>query len=552
MSHSSRSTVLISSLQSLSHDELQEEYRKLEKTCQELQKQMENGKQQIYELQRNLSTSTATQNYLSAEVESLQSSRDAEIEEVRKKFLVEIEKLKEDNGRLCGDRSNLERQLEEMAKCMEEQQRSFELKLAEKDSEKCLNVSKNDTLGLDFEAKITELSEKIQKLERDALELANSRRDLVQERDELREKVEILESRSQGHVEEIEEKSQLIEELQAKLFEVNTEMMALKNDPNAMNRKGNSLFAEVDDQRQKMKAILSAQSKKYNEMKAAYLEGQVEIKRLKKENSDIAEEFNYIKKMFVNADVAFKKELLEQIGQQKKEIMSVREKLMWTEEKLNETAKTHGVTWTNEMMKYCNTQVAKLEINLKTVLHQKIQLGEENHRKQQDLAKWRYKCLKYRCALMNRELLLEECGVKFPDIHEIPVNPNIQVDINNFDDTFEHQREPPEMLAKKPPAFPIHDDDSLPQIPEESKENIPSTTANKITYRDINFPPPKMIEKPKNSPVAVYLVSNAETTSTDNLPGGERKSPAKLPAAPKRRDAPKSTHFTIKKIVFRK
>uniref|UniRef100_A0A1B0CAW4 Uncharacterized protein n=1 Tax=Lutzomyia longipalpis TaxID=7200 RepID=A0A1B0CAW4_LUTLO len=251
MSHSSRSTVLISSLQSLSHDELQEEYRKLEKTCQEMQKQMENGKQQIYELQRNLSTSTATQNYLSAEVESLQSSRDAEIEEVRKKFLVEIEKLKEDNGRLCGDRSNLERQLEEMAKCMEEQQRSFELKLAEKDSEKCLNVSKNDTLGLDFEAKITELSEKIQKLERDALELANSRRDLVQERDELREKVEILESRSQGHVEEIEEKSQLIEELQAKLFEVNTEMMALKNDPNAMNRKGNSLFAEVDDQRQK-------------------------------------------------------------------------------------------------------------------------------------------------------------------------------------------------------------------------------------------------------------------------------------------------------------
>lgn len=33
--------------------------------------------------------------------------------------------------------------------------------------------------------------------------------------------------------------------------------------PLILDKKGNSLFAEVDDQRQKMKAILSAQNKQY-------------------------------------------------------------------------------------------------------------------------------------------------------------------------------------------------------------------------------------------------------------------------------------------------
>lgn len=74
----------------------------------------------------------------------------------------------------------------------------------------------------------------------------------------------------------------MLEDTQEKMIELNAEIAVYKNAPEEasgliclskillfyklfliLDKKGNSLFAEVDDQRQKMKSILSAQNKQY-------------------------------------------------------------------------------------------------------------------------------------------------------------------------------------------------------------------------------------------------------------------------------------------------
>uniref|UniRef100_A0A1B0D2I4 Uncharacterized protein n=1 Tax=Phlebotomus papatasi TaxID=29031 RepID=A0A1B0D2I4_PHLPP len=533
-------------ISSLGQDDLQEEYKRLWAIRQSLEKQVESGKQQIYELNRSLQSGNATQKYLSSELESIQSTREAELKSVKQKFAGEIEKMKNEIGNLQEDRSQLEKQVEDLRESLEKQKQDFERRIAEKEAEKSLNVSKNESFSA--EAQNEALLEKITELEEQNFLLTNTRQELQQEREQLLEKVEILENRSQSRLEELQEKEVWIEELQSKLFEVNTEISALKNNPNALNSKGNSLFAEVDDQRQKMRDILAAQSKKYNQMKALYREGEAEIKRLKRENSEIAEEFKFIKNMFLNADVTFKRQLQGQIGDLRRENGELRQRLAWTEEKLNQTAKDQGVNWLDEMLKYCDDRVKKMEENLKGVLNQKIQLDESNHKMQQDLSKWRYKCLKYKCALINRELLLEESGMKFPDIQDVPVNSSVQVDIDKFEDTFERHVKVEENGAgnEKKTDFAILEDSAMDLAEKENS----SEDANRIHYRDIEFPS-VINQKPKNCPVDVYLDSNAQTSSRDNLPSGERKEdqPPDKTEPPQKHKTPR---FTIKKIVFRK
>ncbi|GAB0095370.1 Spindly [Sergentomyia squamirostris] len=521
----------------LDREDLLEEYHRAEKMCRELQEQLSESKQKIHELSRNVQTLTATQEHLSGELESAVTLREAGVNAVRQKYVTEIEKLKAEIVNVQEDRGYLERQLEEARQQVKSQQEDFHKLLAEKEEANVTLCGSRDGSFNVTLAQNEELSEKIRELEQELALMNTGRSELIQEREELREKVEILESISQGRLEELNDKNEYMEELQAKLFEVNTEIASIKSDSSEMNKKGNSLFAEVDDQRQKMRAILAAQSKKYNQMKTIYQESQQEIKRLKQENSDIAEEFDYIRRMFMHADVTYKDTLQAQIGDLTLERDDLTQKLKWTEEKLNQAAENQGVFYIGDMLKYCNTQVSKIEENMKRIVDQKVQLDKSNHKIQQDLAKWRYKCLKYKCTLINRELLLENFGVKCSDLRDVPLDPAVEVDIDNMDDTFERDIKVDLPLgASKAVDFPIHEDVEestvLDEKDEVDKENRTDNTS-KIQYRSIEFPKTfQKVPEKSTSPVKVY----ADSATDKALPEGSRQ---------------RKPMFTIKKISFK-
>ena len=82
-----------------------------------------------------------------------------------------------------------------------------------------------------------------------------------------------------------------------------------------LDRKGNSLFAEVDDQRQQMKSILHNQKIHYMEMKKAYNAKEMEIRRLKRENCNIKQEIQTCSNLFKRSDqVLLRKQTMRQFN----------------------------------------------------------------------------------------------------------------------------------------------------------------------------------------------------------------------------------------------
>lgn len=71
-------------------------------------------------------------------------------------------------------------------------------------------------------------------------------------------------------------------------------------------RKGNSLFAEVDDQRQEMKSLLAAQKNQFLQMKKLYTESEYEIRKLKREQAAMHKELQRCITIFLNADKFYK------------------------------------------------------------------------------------------------------------------------------------------------------------------------------------------------------------------------------------------------------
>lgn len=71
-------------------------------------------------------------------------------------------------------------------------------------------------------------------------------------------------------------------------------------------RKGNSLFAEVDDQRQEMKSLLAAQKNQFLQMKKLYTESEYEIRKLKREKAAMHRELQTCMSIFLNADKFYK------------------------------------------------------------------------------------------------------------------------------------------------------------------------------------------------------------------------------------------------------
>lgn len=74
-----------------------------------------------------------------------------------------------------------------------------------------------------------------------------------------------------------------------------------------LEKRGNSLFAEVDDQRQHMKRVLAAQKTHYAQMKVEYGRSQQEIRSLKRENAAMKKELEICAAMFMNADRTYKR-----------------------------------------------------------------------------------------------------------------------------------------------------------------------------------------------------------------------------------------------------
>ncbi|XP_043642991.1 protein Spindly [Drosophila teissieri] len=410
-------------LNTLTVDDIVEEYKLLHDRHQQLKDQSEKDAQRIYELKRNLDTALAAESYLTQELEQLSSQPVAsnhglnsqELEELRRKFKT----LKEEQDVLQQD---YDAKVEE-TQTLKDKLAATEKELADK------SASRSNDLHEDCSARLNALelenSELMQKLaEYEDLRVTNTL--AVAEKEKtiecLQDRVSCMEQNLNCKRDELEEKLQLLESCQEQLVDANAKIALLTSAPENNDRKGNSLFAEVDDQRQAMKQILAAQKKSYLEMKKTFTDSQFEIRRLKRENVAMHTELQACSTIFCSADKTYQNKLNERIRQLMSANDSLERQLNLSQERLRQMASEKSVTWLDSMLDFCKRETDELKAQLHSMRIQKAGLEERMRSVQQEMARWRFESLKSRCVLIDRENLLTEHKIAFKPMQAMEFN----------------------------------------------------------------------------------------------------------------------------------
>ncbi|KAH8411936.1 hypothetical protein KR222_002908 [Zaprionus bogoriensis] len=404
-------------LNALNIDDIVEEYKLLHERHQQLKERSEEDAQRIHELKRSLDTALAAEQYLTQELEHLSVQPAAicagselrlqqELEELRRKYRElqsEHESLQVDNEVKDEETRKLQTKLESAVRDLDAQS-ALKANAAHDECAARLNT---------LEAENAELMQKLAEYE-DA-RVQNTFVVAEQERtiEILKDQVSCLEENLRCKRDELEEKLQLLESSQEQLVDANAKIALLSSAPEQNERKGNSLFAEVDDQRQVMKHLLASQKKSYLDMKKIFNESKFEIHRLKRENIAMHTELQACSTIFCSADKTYQNKLNERIRQLMLQNAKLERNLNLSQERLRELASQKSVTWLDSMLDFCKRETDELKTQLHSMYIQKATLEEQMRNVQQDMARWRFESLKSRCVLIDRENLLTEHKISF-------------------------------------------------------------------------------------------------------------------------------------------
>ncbi|KAH8240856.1 hypothetical protein KR026_006276 [Drosophila bipectinata] len=432
-------------LSALSVDDIVEEYKLLYDRHQQLKEQSEQDAQRIHELKRNLDTALAAEAYLNQELDQMGSqpvantsdSEHQELEELRRKFKnlqAEQDSLQQDYDQKAEEAKNLRLKLE-----------STEKALVEKSAARSNDVHEDCLARLStLEAENSELMQRLADFEESSVKNTFSVAEKEKTIECLQDQVSCLEQNLHCKRDELEEKLQLLESCQEQLVDANAKIALLTSAPENNDRKGNSLFAEVDDQRQVMKSLLAAQKKSYLEMKKTFTESQFEIRRLKRENVAMHTELQACSTIFCSADKTYQSEChywifnkdfiinfllfstLDKLNERIRYLMDANDnlerQLNINQERLRELASEKSVTWLDSMLDFCKRETDDLKRQLHSMRIQKAGLEEQVRSVQQEMARWRFESLKSRCVIIDRENLLTEHKIAFKPMQAMEFN----------------------------------------------------------------------------------------------------------------------------------
>lgn len=117
-----------------------------------------------------------------------------------------------------------------------------------------------------------------------------------------------------------------------------------------LERKGNSLFAEVDDQRKIMKEVLQHERFNYIEIKKMLNFKEFEIRRLKRENQNIKNEIQACSTLLMRSEKINSEAFKSHVNQLEKSVKQLECELKETLEKLVDVAKGRNLGWIDSII----------------------------------------------------------------------------------------------------------------------------------------------------------------------------------------------------------
>ncbi|XP_050087943.1 protein Spindly [Anopheles aquasalis] len=374
---------------------LQAAYNKLKQRFSELTKENQNLCQENYDLKRNLQVATQTNDFLSSEVDSVAGEWRDKLESEHSL----VNKLTEELHLVKTSSKESSEQLEQDIERLRNKIKQLEGELKDAEERALVanagtgNVSHSDSLqmkGFEMEEEIASLKVQLERtemcLQQANLEIAR----LSNENADHSERYSSLRGNYERKKEELEELKNLLEMTQEQAAVLTSEIASMRSNPeNDLNKKGNSLFAEVDDQRKKLMNIIKTIKERYNDLKMEHRNCPAKIRQLKNMNDSLARDLKPYVNMFHQAESKFKEALLEQINDMRTQLEKAKERNKFLEQQL----RTNSAEWVNSLTDYYKAQTDNLEARLK-VFQFKHRLAEEDHwLAKKDLCKWRTEAL---------------------------------------------------------------------------------------------------------------------------------------------------------------
>ncbi|XP_006570533.1 protein Spindly [Apis mellifera] len=243
-----------------------------------LQVEYEKCKQEIHNLKRRLELNEVMLREAQEANELLERSLEGRILEKEQVIFKDKEKyhiLTKDYENII---SNLEKKLAQQTQQIEELRQN---------ANQCIktecNTIKDQSTNLSLETDNISLRNHVDELLSILREEKGKNEHAEKMIEELKTRCDNYEYYTQSIKEELHEKDQTLEEVRAELILKRAEMASLQMDATCESRKGNSLFAEVEDRRQNIMSKMNVLREKYMELKRVYKSQTAELKMLKAE-----------------------------------------------------------------------------------------------------------------------------------------------------------------------------------------------------------------------------------------------------------------------------
>lgn len=263
-------------------------------------------------------------------MESIHATHDQQKADLTRKHSQEVEKYRQQVEELKNSQQSLEDDLQAEIRALRQQNEALKVTPPEPPAA-TLDLSTTN-LHLD---QIQELSTQLQETQEQLAQLTDSHETIQQQ---LQEKIVCLEETLQSKRDQLEELEQTLEQYQDTIQELRSELMQLQTEPDATDcsKKGNSLFAEVIDQRQQVVHLLGAQNRSFKEMKRAYRQSESEIRQLKEENSLMVREMGKIKTIFLGANKTHTTQLNRRIQELHRDMDKLKQQSRFLEEQVQD------------------------------------------------------------------------------------------------------------------------------------------------------------------------------------------------------------------------
>uniref|UniRef100_A0A182MXE1 Uncharacterized protein n=1 Tax=Anopheles dirus TaxID=7168 RepID=A0A182MXE1_9DIPT len=267
---------------------------------------------------------------------------------------------------------------------------------------------------------------------------------LKEDIEELKERVASAVSNLSSKKQENEELLGLLEAAQQQSALLAAELEGIRSNSDNINTKGNSLFAEVADQRRKLVNIITNMKARYYQLRNDHRECPAQIRQLRMLHRESSLTYDHCMRMLDGAEQTCVRALREQNNDLNAELEQARGRIRY----LDSQMASGGAEWVNTFITYYSDEMKKLQLRLQSYQFKHREVAEQYEDTVKEACKWRLEANRLMLKLGNIEIetaMVNACSnddsmpEMKPEANQLPqsTEPTIDIDFKQLenDDT---------------------------------------------------------------------------------------------------------------------